>query len=223
MNRSFALAMAALLLVAAGSWFWAVRAVPSSAPAAVAHDVGDELPVSEEPAEPEEPAVEVQAPTAATPPPAAPMPAAPPPEVAVPSPEVAPVPEAHAAPTPASPPFVGLQLGSLARLKHAFEHDPVDARAREAEREISNLFHNDVNARDTLLAVRCKQRACQLELRWSPTRPYSFMAAGMALKDTINEDMSVEPIGEPDASGTRRMHVYISRTGYLPDDFDPVP
>jgi hypothetical protein len=114
-------------------------------------------------------------------------------------------------------------LASLPRLKHAFEHDPVDAQAGEAEREIGALFASDENPRDTLLRVQCKQRVCQLEVRWTPERPYSFMAAGMALKKEISADMSVEPIGVPDDTGARRMHVYVARTGYAPEDFDPVP
>jgi len=114
-------------------------------------------------------------------------------------------------------------LGSLARLKHAFETDPVDPQAPATEKEIGELFGSGENPRDTLLGVHCKQRACRMELRWSPQRPYSFMVAGTALKDKISEDMAVEPIGVPDGTGARRMYVYISRTGYLPDDFDPVP
>ena len=115
------------------------------------------------------------------------------------------------------------QVGSLERLKHAFEADPIDPQARAAEGEIGALFGSGENTRDTLLGVRCKQRACQLELRWSPARPYSFMAAGMELKDKISEDMAVEPIGVPDNTGARRMYVYVARSGYLPEDFDPVP
>jgi hypothetical protein len=118
---------------------------------------------------------------------------------------------------------VAAPLGSLARLKHAFETDAVDPQATAAEREISELFGSGENPRDTMLGVQCKRRACRIELRWSPQKPYSFMVAGTALKDRISEDMAVEPIGVADDTGARRMYVYISRTGYLPDDFDPVP
>lgn len=217
MNRSVAVGIAALLLTGALLWWWASR----DAQVTAAVDPQTAVPVAEEePFEPDEPEDAGGALVAAPAPPASPQPA--PAEPPTPSTAVAPAPPPPEQITP--PPAT--QLGPVARLKYAFDHDPVDSGAGAYEERIAAVFGEGHNKAPIamLLKTTCHLRACKVELRWTPDQPYGFVAAGTLLGTNVNHDIAADPVGpQPDAQGARRIDIYIARDGYEPEDFDEVP
>ncbi|HMI92274.1 MAG TPA: hypothetical protein VK509_12950, partial [Polyangiales bacterium] len=131
MNRSLGLGIAALLIAGIALWWWGTLGSPAESP---------------QPSEPEaetfapenEPAPSPEGRAAA--PPAAEAPA---PEAPAADPSAQPAAAADDFPTPL-PEAPTVPLGPIARLKHAFEVDPVDPQAITAERELRALFGGPV-------------------------------------------------------------------------------
>jgi hypothetical protein len=212
MNRSLGLGVAALLIAGIALWWWGSRGTPppmaqpgESEAETYARQPETETETESEPPErtATQPAAEAPAAQAPAPDPAAQeAPAADPPTA---------VPEAPSEP-----------LGPVARLKHAFEVDPVDPQAIAAERELRALFGGPVVPVEMLERVRCRKRACKLELVWLPDEPFAYHGLGVQISTTINPDMAVEP-RKTDAKGVLHYDVYVARDGYEPGDFEPVP
>jgi len=205
MNRSLGLGIAALLIAGSALWWWGSRSTPAA----------------EQP--PDEPKAERFEPEAAPVPEAsaAARPAAEAPSAQAPAPDdpaAQPAP-ADAEPVPEAP---DKPMGPVARLKHAFEVDPVDPEAIAAERELRALFGGPVVPVEMLERVRCRKRACKLDLIWLPDEPFAFHGLGVQVSTMLNEDIAVEP-GKTDAKGVLHYDLYMARKGYKPEDFDPVP
>ena len=115
------------------------------------------------------------------------------------------------------------QLGPVARLKRAFETDPVDPEAIRAERLIRAQFGTSEAPAEILKSVHCRKRACKVELRWLADKPFGYMGAGMLISANVNPDMAVEASGVPDKNGVLRYDLYVARDGYQPSDYEPVP
>jgi hypothetical protein len=206
MNRSLGLGIAALLLVGLVLWWWSAG---STAPAGS----GD----AHAGTEPEPPAVEpAPAPHAAA------RPAAEAEAEAEPGEDPEPGAPAPADPAPPMPEPPSEPMGPVARLKHAFETDPVDPQAIAAERELRALVGGPEVPVEMLERVMCRKRACKLQLIWLPDKPLAFMGLGMKVSTEINPEIAVDP-HEPDEKGVRRYDLYVPRDGYGADDLDPVP
>ena len=213
MTRSVGLAIALLLAVGIVLMWWGTRDAPRPAPvvAESAPEEDDEPaaepPIAQEPpaAPPAQPAPLAQAAPAV---PAAPAPAAP----AAPAP-AQPGPEEHTqTPEGASPPTA--PVGPIEKLKSAYESDPVDPQARDAEHELRALFGLQETPIGMLQDIRCRKRACKIELRWLPDKPFAYMGAGMLIATKINPEIAVEPSGPSDPNGPIRYDMYVSRDGY---------
>ena len=62
--------------------------------------------------------------------------------------------------------------------------------------------------------VRCRKRACKIELRWLPDKPYAYMGSGMMMAMRVNPEIAIEPVDAPDKTRPVRYNMYVARDGF---------
>jgi hypothetical protein len=203
MNRSVGLGIAAVVLAGVMLWWWGAR---QTAPAELPAEAPEEEPAAAEPVPEQPPAAEATAPG----------------QVPAQAPAAEPAAPAEAPPPSVQPEPPSAPMGQVAALKGAFERDPVDPQAIEAERKLRALFGTAEVPLEMLERVRCRKRACKLELIWLPDEPFAFMGAGMQIATKIHPEIAIEP-RKPDAKGVLRYDLYVPREGYTGDNLGAAP
>jgi type IV secretory pathway VirB10-like protein len=219
MNRYIAI-VAAGALVLWGS-LWLLQSGKDAGTRPIAQD-------ADEPDEPDdeiEPAV-AEAPPERPAPPAPPGPAPnPPPRPAMPQPEQD-EPEPQGEPDPERPfaEQIPTTEGPLDELKSAYESEPRDATAGEAEARIRAVFDSpDIRAvfdsdspeapRAMLRSASCHKSVCKIGIRWLPARGQANMLVMMSFVNSFSQRIAWEPVGPPDGAGVYPVDVYVARTG----------
>jgi hypothetical protein len=169
-------------------------------------------PTSPEPHEPHEPHEPTEEPHEPAEPPAN-----------APSAEPAPPPQAppaeQAAPTAADQIPAPERTGPVEELKAAFESEPRDSNATEAESAIQAAFRRPEVPSGLVKSVLCRTSVCKVETRWTPAGAAGFMGAFMNLVASpegasnrmFGPEIAVAPEGAPDTNGERSIDVYLKR------------
>ncbi|MET0388950.1 MAG: hypothetical protein ABW321_23455 [Polyangiales bacterium] len=102
--------------------------------------------------------------------------------------------------------------GPVAEMKQRFESEPRQSSASQVESLIQKEFAKSYTPPGLLKSVQCRSTVCRIEVRWRPDRAEGYMGALMYSYTQLElQTLATEPLGEPDADGSRRVDVYMGR------------